>query len=769
MKTDPRHERLRRVATLALAASAAACVELALVNSAIAFALIRWCGIVGGMLILDAVIVRVARRRPTEQRCAQIAGGLLVVAAAAPWVWQLIWSLITGRGFEPIEMTTLATARNLVVVFAVTGRLLRQDHLLGIMSACAVVGAVAIGAHPTVGIAMVVYCLAMCWWLVIRYWSLLPRSSRGRGLSTPWMTLVVLAIVVGAIVGLRGVSTPGSGVRPVAEVVPSSGGERDASDDALSGVGTGPDAAGASIDAAASGHTEAEVFAKSHLPSLIDLLSEQYGDPVPPEVIERAVGLRPDQDLIVDREVDETASPNSRFSLLRRKIDIADRTKHDASDALLFVKGTAPQHLRLVTYDRFDGIQWHKAPEVNSVPSTVTFYDQPGRWMVLPAPFSLDIYAPKQSTHEIQFGRIETETLPMPNHTVSFHITHIGDPKFFRCESDGRVRMTRSMPDGYVVKVMARVCNTDRLMGVRWPNRSDDAPGFPIGSRTAAIAREWGAQGSFGWDQIQEVVRRIRAHGSIARGAALDEPLADPTERFLSEGGSAPDYLFASAAASILHALGYETRLVSGLYVNPDRYDWFRDHTPVYANDTHTWCEVRLADGVWITLEPTPGYSIASAGDGSFQRLAGLVRSVIAWLGRNWPVCVVVILIGVLLWLWRWAIVDGLATCIWRLRTGSAPHDRLVLTTIELIELRSRLARNPRRPSQTWSAWAGELASIEGVSSSIEVLSREANRCAFSSEGRVASDDSVSQLCARVARECTRIRIKQRNKGNLSE
>src|SRR5205085_1957064 len=71
-----------------------------------------------------------------------------------------------------------------------------------------------------------------------------------------------------------------------------------------------------------------------------------------------------------------------------------------------------------------------------------------------------------------------------------------------------------------------------------------------------------------------------------------------------------PDYQFAGAAAVLLRVLGYPTRLVSGFYAAPGRYDPQTGHTPVVQDDLHFWAEVRLPPGDWLVVEPAPGYEV---------------------------------------------------------------------------------------------------------------------------------------------------------------
>ena len=90
---------------------------------------------------------------------------------------------------------------------------------------------------------------------------------------------------------------------------------------------------------------------------------------------------------------------------------------------------------------------------------------------------------------------------------------------------------------------------------------------------------------------------------------------------FLLVARRGPDYQFASAAAVLLRLLEYPTRLVSGFYASPDNYDPETQHTPVVKEDLHFWAEVFLP-GLWIVIEPTPGYEVLGPGLPWWERIS---------------------------------------------------------------------------------------------------------------------------------------------------
>ena len=126
----------------------------------------------------------------------------------------------------------------------------------------------------------------------------------------------------------------------------------------------------------------------------------------------------------------------------------------------------------------------------------------------------------------------------------------------------------------------------------------------------AALARAWVAGLPEGWRQVEAVIAALRAGYAHDRSATASPDCTDVVAEFLLHSRRGPDYLFASAAAVLLRSLGYPTRVVSGLYAAPGRYDLRTRHTPVTGDDVHFWAEVRLPDGRWVAVEPTPGYEL---------------------------------------------------------------------------------------------------------------------------------------------------------------
>ena len=85
------------------------------------------------------------------------------------------------------------------------------------------------------------------------------------------------------------------------------------------------------------------------------------------------------------------------------------------------------------------------------------------------------------------------------------------------------------------------------------------------------------------------MIAALRQGYAHDRSATASSGCTDVVAEFLLESRRGPDYLFASSAAVLLRSLGYPTRLVSGLYAAPGKYDPRTRHTPVTRDDVHFW------------------------------------------------------------------------------------------------------------------------------------------------------------------------------------
>lgn len=145
-----------------------------------------------------------------------------------------------------------------------------------------------------------------------------------------------------------------------------------------------------------------------------------------------------------------------------------------------------------------------------------------------------------------------------------------------------------------------------------------------------SLAEKWTQGIPHGYQQVEAICQQLRMNYKVDRSADAPEECLFPVEHFLFESRRGPSYQFATAATLMLRSLGYSTRLVSGFYANPERFDVTKGHTPVNSADVHFWCEVYVA-GTWVTLEPTPGYEVLTPASGLLTRTMLMLADGLRW------------------------------------------------------------------------------------------------------------------------------------------
>lgn len=463
---------------------------------------------------------------------------------------------------------------------------------------------------------LVVFTLLAIGWLTTRHWDQLaaavPASVIRR--QRPWWTPALALLVALPLL------IPASGGRLVATEgwLPTSGGGGQASSMARDGIGDG-DLLVAGLDNIRSfAPIENAPFATSHAPTLYDVYDDTYNEPTfDKKKTQRTISLEPQiRALAEDHRMARSAKAAREFSTVRRP---GARSRQPIgsleSNAVMYVRGRLPLHLKLESFDVYDGDSWtSEAVPTRPAPLTLeTIADRP--WLRLGViPSRNDPHASPE-VHAVKVINLDTNRVPTPNQLTGVSLDKLNRANFFRWEQPGIVGVDRDrLPKLTTLHVQSRVVDRRRLdpqtdfsAGPLRYRQIDDGPSS---LRVRALAKRWVAGVPRGWPQVEAIVSRLRQDYQLDAEARASGTTGHSIAEFLFETRRGPDYLFASAAVWLLRSLDYPARFVTGFYASPTRYDARSGHAAVLPEDIHCWAELRLGDDAWISLEPTPGYDL---------------------------------------------------------------------------------------------------------------------------------------------------------------
>ena len=636
----------------------------------------------------------------------------LIVLLGLPFVVEAARLAISGR-CAMLEITILCGFRNLGLGLAALAFRPAYARLSALASLFLVTAASAVGGEA--GFAVLApltgFTVAGILWLVLAYWQSLRLASGPRPTFVQFASSgVVWVLVILALVGSVAAAGPSRVVTTLSGFMPTSGGV-DANDpDARSGVGDGDNEVSASERPQSVGFTESEIYLETDRPSLYDAFNESYGEPLKPKKLEKMIALglqgvaehkeRPAENLQAGRE----------FSAVRKQPQARTLRPSDReAKALAYVKGPTPLHLPLTAHRHFDGRTWHEEPCCGrSFPAESEGGSVWIRFPWSPAPFLAGVVG-----HQIKVGTLDSSPLPVPAHLTRLRVGSVNRLDFFGWAQYGIVRMVgRTVPSGTVIESESRTVDPERLREIPFRARPNDLADhfvsfgaeYRIDTGVAELARTWVAGLPQGWAQVEAVVSNLRRHSVHDRLATAAPGSIDVVADFLLGSRRGPDYLFASAAVVMLRSLGYPARLVSGLYVVPDRYDPRTRHTPVTSEDVHIWAEVRLPNGHWIAVEPTPSYELLPPAFPWFQRIVKVMNRLGLWAQQHGKFLLIAVALLAGLFGWRRSVLDALGVVAFALFPDRQPRRR-VLRTLMMVERRARWAGHPRPPGLTLMRW----------------------------------------------------------------
>ena len=645
---------------------------------------------------------------------------LILCLATAPFIIEIVIRAVTDT-MLPLELLLLAYFRNGVLALAVFAHRNDCQRMCCSLSTFLTIFASALASQIWLHGLVVVFSVVGIWWLMGSYWETLRGRLAATSETEPsrrWL-LGLPMIVLTLLLGLPVAATQTHALRGF---MPSSGGTDWYGESARSGVGDGDALVAGTENIQSFAPIEDAPFLSSHEPSLYDLFDDTYSEPVKVEKQERAIALLP-QFAAKQKEshLAESKQAGKEFSTLRKKGGTKRQNMGNLdSHALLYVKGRVPLHLKLEAFDRYDGIEWfpESLPESTPKLEIKTLNGKP--WLRVSASTLLEIYSPPE-THALKIIRLDTNRIPSPNQMLGIHIDKVDRSDFFEWAQPGIVRMDREkLPSLSVIHVQSRVVD-ERLIRKTLVHLSGGPEVYrQFGSEEQSrqvreLAERWTKDVAVGWPQVQTIVERLRREYVHDRDAKPPSGCEHTVADFLFESHRGPDYQFASAAVWILRSLGYSTRLVSGFYADPVRYDMRSRHTGVTAEDVHFWAEVGAGSDNWLPIEPTPGYQLLQPPTTLAEQLqaAGLVAW--QWIFAN--TIAIFVSAAAITWLVvrRHFVADRIATAIWRWWPARGER-AFVRQTLRLLDRRFHRMGFTRSVGTTPTRWLERMVSHESDS-----------------------------------------------------
>lgn len=625
--------------------------------------------------------------------------------------------ILTASYFRPLEQVTIVALTNFAFFACALPRVRRATTAAIAVSAILLISSLMLSEHAAIMPLTAAYGGLSVVWLASRHWSSVIATARHDwAVRTPILPVLCLMFL---LAGITSASTRfAKGMPDIwGEWVPSSGGSLWANPAALLGIGDG-DWMVSGPNARSTGPIDSEYFLESDLPTLYDAITETYGEPRPPEQVQRAIFVKQEQ--ILNRpghKAPDVGAPGRQFSVYRKGRSQREPSASDSTNALLYVQGPTPVHLAMNVYDRFDGVNWHEPPEKNTT-CRPSVRDHDATWLWFSRRHVGETLGNTRQ-HQLRFGRLSTERLPLPNHLERLRLGRHDSNNVQRWATDvltwahdGILLSRRCLPSGTYLEVASYTVDhsslhrTDNIIG----DNDKDESFLDVPDRLTKSARALAdrlAHLPRGWAQIDAVLDHLRSHYQHDRDATIPPTCSDPIHHFLHQAQGGPSYQFVTAATLALRSLGYPTRVVSGFYASPDDYVARAGNTPIHADDVHFWIELRTITGDWITLDPTPGY-LTEWYEPTWLESIGVIAATL-WrpLLANPVISLAGMIVSIWMWWRRWWLRERLLTlwCLWGPRRS--PERRLA-DTLQLLDLRSRLSGRARSPGDTPLSWYGQ-------------------------------------------------------------
>ncbi|MEM8913811.1 MAG: transglutaminase-like domain-containing protein [Planctomycetota bacterium] len=671
----------------------------------------------------------------------------------------VLFAVLTRRFATPVafEMTALTVFGATAIALSCSAEIRRLQSLSIVIGGFLTLFCVSISEQRYAIVVPILWMLGCIFHLVANHWERLdlamPESVQRTWALKPTTTLAtILVLMCGGYAAKDQFAAP---QELSVGFMPSSGGSSWSDPAARRGVGTGDKAIATKDHADSFGAVDSDVFLESTESSLFDMFNDMIGEPMKKKKWERAQGMANQEFIPMHDRAAKSEQGGNTFSTERLQPK-GRRPPVDSVDASVVQwDGSTGIRLAMHRYDTFDGQDWTQTADLANeqllrvdIEEAAWFFDPTLRNALLREPEATSVGL-------LKVIRLASQRLPMPMLTAGIHIKDIDRQDFFGISPDGSFFMPgrEKIPPLSVVHAASVNLSEDEIReSLRVNKTRHKEPRSPADSVTRQLPEQASAtiesiiraatdRHSHPYDQLTACVEFLRQHGTFDRSSGErsvtpgDGESVSALAQFIASrrGG---DHLFATTAALMARGLGLSSRLVTGFYVRPDSFDVADGHARVLPSDVHVWTEVRLRDGRWFEIEPTPGYKPPD------YRPSWRLRAR-RFAAASWPAVLGSSSVAIALYLLRCFWIDHLLVLVWKLAGWIQPHRRVRLA-MRIIEWRARLVGCRRPGGKTQRAWLQELTQGEPtVARAAERFSDMADALFFGHAPSAAKEDAT--------------------------
>ena len=682
---------------------------------------------------------------------------------------------------DPNELVLLNMVQNIALALAALPSSHKSLQRSALLNGFLVLFVTAMTDNSLIWAASVVFAAFGLWWLMCSYWERLETKFAAATNRTIPLRPVLIALAT--LTGLGAITIASVGVprtvMVLAGFMPTSGGDKYPDPNARSGVGEGDMMIAAEDSAFSFGPVDSEILLESKMPSLYDVASDQYGEAKIKKQINKelsqAISLTADRLRHNHKKTASSEQAARQFSTLRR-LSKQRRTSPDErkSTALFHIAGNSPLHLITQRFDSFDGIEWTHSG-LQSAPASTSLSSVDGKpWLMINRQ-SDEVLRGKQS-HTLRIINLKSKQIPSPAHLTGIHIADVDRESFYAKGTDGVFELAAQefIPQLTVIHLISQVHSERALTQLGdfrglYPKTTQSKRRTAIsGEILHSRASSWTEHLSPGWGQVLAITKNLRTQFKHDPMATAPDDCLNLVDHFLATG-SGPDYMFASTATELLRSLGYEAQVVMGFYADSEDYDPQAMQTIIDTENLHFWTEVHVGQNIWVPIEPTPGFQAPKSWLTWQERISLAWLASLNWIADHWGLISLSLVGAVIVFRLRHVLFDVSSLVFWRIGWFGSTRRRIIWT-VQILEVRARIAGKERPPSITLTKWyralAGSEQRLQGNREPLEKLLKLADRAFYDRESAEVSlssniETDVYSACAKLLRTWTSRRMKR--------